>query len=257
MNVVACIPAHLESIRLKNKILLKFYGLEMIEHVRRRALISGAFDKVFVATGDERIASLIESYEGNVIRTKKNHISGTTRVAEAAEKIDATHIVIIQGDEPLMLPKHLQEFVNAIKQNPLVSSWNLTSKLLDAEDLDKHSFVKCALGDDNKILYCFRKSPSFSKSLKDLRYFRKILGLLAFKKEVLMELSKFKKTDLEMTESIEQLKTIYYGYDLLSVDVEPTLPSVNEPGDEEKIYKYVNDNFLQEKLINDVINFKN
>ena len=110
MKIVAFIPAHLASVRLKEKILLKFYGLEMIEHVRRRALLSGVFDRVIVATGDEKIVSLIKSYDGEVFKTSKKHISGTSRVAEAAKKVDASHIVIIQGDEPLMLPAHLKKW---------------------------------------------------------------------------------------------------------------------------------------------------
>ncbi len=255
MKIVAFIPAHLASVRLKEKILLKIHGLEMIEHVRRRALLSGVFDRVIVATGDEEIATIVESYDGEVIRTKNDHISGTSRVAEAVKKIEASHIVIIQGDEPLMLPKHLEALVIAIKKRPNVDSWNATSKLLDNEDLNKHSFVKCALGNREKILYCFRRAPSFLENINDLKYIRKILGLIAFKREVLLSLCEKEKTDLEISESIEQLKTIYYGYEIFSVNVEPTLPSVNEPGDCEKVMNYLSNNPNQLKLLNDVINF--
>ncbi len=255
MKIVALIPAHLASVRLEEKVLLKFYGLEMIEHVRRRALLSGVFDRVIVATGDEKIASIVNSCNGEVIRTKNNHISGTSRVAEAVEEIEASHVVIIQGDEPLMLPEHLESMVKAIKENPNLDSWNATSKLLNNEDLNKHSFVKCAVGDKNKILFCFRRSPSFLEDINSLGYIRKILGLIAFKREVLLTLCKLKQTNLEISESIEQLKTISYGYDLFSVNVEPTLPSVNEPGDQDKVYKYIEENIIQQKLIKKVLNY--
>jgi CMP-2-keto-3-deoxyoctulosonic acid synthetase len=87
MKIVAIIPAHMASVRFPGKILHPFHGLPMIEHVRRRALLSSSLDDVFVATCDDAIASVIRGFGGKVIMTANTHKNGTTRVAEAIEKV--------------------------------------------------------------------------------------------------------------------------------------------------------------------------
>ena len=120
MKIVAVIPAHLASVRFPGKILFKFHGLPMIEHVRRRALLSGAVSDVYIATCDEEIATAIRDFGGKVIMTANTHTNGTSRIAEAVQNIDCSHVVLLQGDEPLLLPRHLESLVNAIKENPAI-----------------------------------------------------------------------------------------------------------------------------------------
>ena len=83
MKFIAVIPAHLASVRFPNKILFDFFGLPMIEHVRRRALLSRCLSEVYVATCDKAIADTVSSYDGKVIMTSNKHRNGTSRVAEA------------------------------------------------------------------------------------------------------------------------------------------------------------------------------
>ena len=84
MKIGCIIPAHLKSIRFPKKILFKIKGLEMIEHVRRRALLSLYLKKqVYVAAGDPKILKLVKKNRGKVIKTFQNHLNGTSRVAEA------------------------------------------------------------------------------------------------------------------------------------------------------------------------------
>ena len=80
----------------------------MVEHVRRRALLSQKINDVYVATCDNSIASVVAGYGGKVIMTGDHHLNGTTRIAEAAKKLDATHIILLQGDEPLLLPVYVR-----------------------------------------------------------------------------------------------------------------------------------------------------
>jgi len=86
-KIVAVIPAHLDSIRFPNKILHLFHNLPMVEHVRRRALLCDAISKVLVATCDEKIADQVRKHGGKVIMTSDQHLTGTTRVADAVEQI--------------------------------------------------------------------------------------------------------------------------------------------------------------------------
>jgi len=255
MKIIAVIPAHLASLRIKRKVLIKFKGLEMIEHVRRRALISEVFDDVLVATGDDLIEDLIKSKGGKVIKTKKIHISGTSRVAEAIEKIDCDHVVLLQGDEPLMLPKHLNTMVKAINKYPSRDAWNATADLENAYELDKKSFVKCSISEENRILYCFRRSPSISKTKSQLNYIKKILGLIAYKKDTLIQLSLKEKSYIQSIESIEQIAILINNYSLFSVPMNPTIPSVNEPGDENQINKLLEENIQQIELLRKVLEY--
>ncbi len=253
MKIIAVIPAHLDSIRLKRKVLIKFKGLEMIEHVRRRALISDIFDDIFVATGDVLIEDLIKSKGGKVIRTLKDHASGTSRVAEAVERIDCDHVVLLQGDEPLMLPQHLKSMIKAIKNHPTRDAWNATADLDNEFELNKKSFVKCCISEENKIIYCFRRSPSFGKIESQLTYIKKILGVIAYKKDILLDLSSKEKSYIESIESIEQIGILINNYSLYSVPMSPSLPSVNEPGDEKQINKMLEENIEQKKLLKKVL----
>ena len=101
-RVVAIIPTRLNSKRYPKKALIKIKGLSMIEHVRRRVLLSNAFEDVYVATCDYKIKREIEKFHGKVIMTSDNNKTATDRVAEAARRIKCSHIVNVQGDEILV-----------------------------------------------------------------------------------------------------------------------------------------------------------
>ena len=109
IKIVSLIPAHLASIRFKKKVMYKLFGLPMVEHVRRRVLDSGLIESIIVASGDREILETVQKYGGEVKETQKKHLNGTSRVAEAVEDIDCTHVIVIQGDEPLINPKHIDD----------------------------------------------------------------------------------------------------------------------------------------------------
>ena len=137
MKIIAVIPAHLASVRFPGKILFDFHGLPMIEHVRRRALLSDAISEVFVATCDEEIAEIVKGYGGQVIMTANTHTNGTSRVAEAVQDIDCSHVMLLQGDEPLLLPRHLDEFYQQISAQPECEAWNATGPIENDDELDR------------------------------------------------------------------------------------------------------------------------
>ena len=230
-RIVAVIPAHLDSIRFPEKILHPFHNLPMVEHVRRRALLCVMISKVFVATCDKKIADQVRNHGGKVIMTSDQHLTGTTRVAEAVEQIDCTHILLLQGDEPLLLPQHLDLIASHVIAEPDIDAWNVTGPINKSEELDKHSFVKCAVTEQSRIIYCFRRSPSHSDTDQQKSYIRKILGIIAFRKSTLIKLAALKPTPIEKMELIEQMRIIEKGYILRSVPVDHSTPSVNEPND--------------------------
>lgn len=253
MKIIAVIPAHMASVRFPGKILFPFHGLAMIEHVRRRALMSKAIADVVVATCDTVIADEIKRHGGKVIMTSNTHRNGTTRIAEAARQLDCTHVMLLQGDEPLLLPRHIDQFAAAIEVDPTGDAWNATGPIEHAEELDRHSFVKCALGSQNRVLHCFRRSPCFSTFDVQQTFIRKILGIIAYRKDFLLKLTELPSSPIEIAESIEQLRIIENGFAIKSVPVEPSLPSVNEPREAEIVLDYIQNNEEQLLLLRKVI----
>lgn len=250
MKIAAVIPARLQSTRFPRKILTPIYGLPMIEHVRRRALMCKMFSEVIVATCDEEIADVIRENSGRVIMTSDQHINGTSRVAEAVKQVDCSHVVLLQGDEPLLLPRHVEAMVKAIVGEPEVAAWNLVADLTSDDELDRHSFVKCSVAEPHKILYCFRRSPCFSEFEVQKKFVRKLLGVIAYKKDFLSQLEGMPVSTIELAESIEQMRIIENGFQLSCVEVYPSLPSVNETFELQDVLNILSTDSEQKTLLN-------
>ena len=249
INISAIIPAHMASIRFPGKILFPFFGYPMIEHVRRRALLSKKIADVYVATCDPQIAEAVTDHGGKVILTDDQHNNGTSRVAEAMKEIKASHIILLQGDEPLLLPSYVDTVIDAITHNPDGDAWNGTGPIEKIEEVDRHSFVKCAVAPDDHIMYCFRRGPSHASIEQQQIYMRKILGIIAFRKEFLQELVRCAPARTEISESIEQMRIIENGHRLMSVPFAESLPSVNEPDEADIVVEYIRNNSSQRALL--------
>ena len=229
----------------------------MIEHVRRRILLTNTNFKVYVATCDKKIEDIINSYGGNVINTSRNHTNGTSRVCEAINKIDCTHVILVQGDEPLILPKQINKFYTRILNDNNNYIWNATSKI-NKIFFNKHSFVKCLVNNKGNISELFRKYSDLNNSVKSYQKnnIRKILGLIGFKREVLDKYSYFIKSKKEVSLSIEQLRYLENGYSINSVAINKSLPSINESSDIKVVINELNNNYHQRKILKIIKNYK-
>lgn len=253
MKIAAIIPARLKSTRFQNKILLPIHGLPMIEHVRRRALMCPTLSEVIVATCDEEIAAAVRANGGKVIMTSDCHVNGTTRIAEAVAQVDCTHVLLLQGDEPLLLPRHVEALVQAVIAEPEVSTWNLIGALESQDELDRHSFVKCAIAAPHQILYCFRRSPNFSDFETQKGFVRKMLGIIAYRKDFLLELTGLPVSPIEKAESIEQMRILENGFGLSYVEVAPALPSINEPSELQEVLDCLSADSEQQALLKSIV----
>ena len=237
------------SIRFPGKVLFEFFGYPMIEHVRRRACLSNSIDDVFVATDNCEVANSVEKHGGKVILTSNKHKNGTSRVAEAAEQIDASHILLLQGDEPLLLPSYVDSMVKSINEAPNGDAWNATGPIETTDEVDRHSFVKCVVAPNTNIMYCFRRGLSHAPLEHQQAYLRKVLGIIAFRKEFLQHLVKLKPARTEVTDSIEQMRILENGYKLTSVPFNESLPSVNEPHEVTAVVEFMNKKSIQRELL--------
>jgi 3-deoxy-manno-octulosonate cytidylyltransferase (CMP-KDO synthetase) len=185
--------------------------------------------------------------------TANTHMNGTNRCAEAAETLDCTHILLLQGDEPLLLPRHISAMIAAMRANPEGDAWNATAPINDADELDRHSFVKCALGVQERINFCFRRSPSIAPFDAQQTAIRKILGMIGFRRDYLMKIAGQPATTFEKTESIEQMRIVETGGFLTSVPVDESLPSVNEPAEAQHVLDYLQKSEEQAQLLRRVL----
>tara|TARA_B100001175_G_scaffold379_1_gene325 strand:+ start:2963 stop:3721 length:759 start_codon:yes stop_codon:yes gene_type:complete len=248
MNIQVIIPAHLNSLRLKRKVLIDINGLPMIEHVRRRVLLSKSIDKVYIATGDIEIKNIVMNYGGDIIFTKKNHINGTSRISEAVDKINCTHVILVQGDEPLLIPNYVDMFVEGMKKSKDEKMWNAVSRL-DKRLIDEPSIVKCFLDINDNIITCFRASPFNSKSTFFKNSLYKIQGLIGYKKNFLKKIVLMKQRPFEKSESIEQMRAIEYGNKIKAIFLPKSFSSVNNLSELKKVKQILKDDLNQIKFL--------
>ena len=139
------IPARLGGVRLPAKVLFDFHGLPMIEHVRRRGLLNSFGVPVIVASGDDEILETIRNFGGTAIKSERDHLNGMSRVGEVAEKLDFDYYLVLQGDEILSLPRHIDQMISRIKSHNVKTSINAITPLDDVSELTDVSIVKCVL----------------------------------------------------------------------------------------------------------------
>ena len=168
LKPVCVIPARLASSRFPRKLLAPFQGYPIIEHVRRRALLVEAFDRVVVATCDQEIYDLVRSNGGDALMTSGEHPNGTSRVAEAIENIDCSHVVLLQGDEPLILPSHLAAMVDAISTRVDCKILNAVGPIESSDECCKYRQSSVLLLEIIGSFIAFERVPRLARQVSKL-----------------------------------------------------------------------------------------
>lgn len=252
LKIGIVIPARMASERLPGKPLLDVLGLPMIEHVRRRAMLSSLSSNVIVASGDSEILAVTEKNGGTAVQTIQEHMNGLSRVSEVAKKLDFTHIIVLQGDEILILPEALDSLRSKIQSKPDVDFWNGVSPLETPEELDDPSVVKCIQKNDQTIQTLFRKSPLTAPILIQMFLVKKINGLFAISNDFLSEVVAHSATAIESAESIEQMRVLELSKDIAAFDMEKNYPSINLPTDIPKVLSILSRDSTQAKILNQI-----
>jgi 3-deoxy-manno-octulosonate cytidylyltransferase (CMP-KDO synthetase) len=206
-----------------------------------------------VATGDQEIIDVVSKNGGVVIKTNLPHTNGLSRIHEATSGLDFTHVLVLQGDEILVLPEQIDSLLHAIKQNPSVDFWNLTTQLESVDEISNPSVVKCVLGLNRQILYIFRETPLVGSEQDQLHSVRKICGLFAVSKEALNSIFESPSTPLEESQSIEQLKYLELGGIIMSVPTSKNFPSINLEQDISKVEDELNFNPQQQEILSRIL----
>lgn len=213
VNFHVVIPARLASSRLPNKPLADINGKPMIQWVYENALKSQA-QSVVVATDDEIIIKVVESFGGEACMTRPDHTTGSDRIVEVCEQkqwSDETIIVNCQGDEPLMPQENLKQVADILYQHNAAMS--TLHKVINGDSAKDPNQVKLVCDENGKALYFSRSLIPYDRDNLKPDYFGHI-GLYAYRVGFLKTYSHLKPCILEQTEKLEQLRALYYGYDI-------------------------------------------
>ena len=236
MKVVGIIPARYNSTRFPGKPLAMIKGKTMIQRVCEQAWKS-KLDAVVVATDDIRIADEVLKFGGQYVMTDPNHRSGTDRCCEAVEILEQQYdaVINIQGDEPFIDPRHINLLVDLISRDDTQLA-SLVKRINDEEDLFCVNKVKVVMDKTGKALYFSRNPIPFmhnvanEKWLQKGRFFQHI-GIYAYKTDTLRQIAMMQPSELEMAESLEQLRWLENGLSIRMAIVAGDSIAIDTPDD--------------------------
>ncbi|HEX37360.1 MAG TPA: 3-deoxy-manno-octulosonate cytidylyltransferase [Candidatus Cloacimonetes bacterium] len=203
---VAIIPSRYGSTRLPGKPLRKIAGKTLINHIYNNIRNSKLFEDVIVVTDDERISDEVKSFSGIVKISQKQYNSGSDRIAEIAQDINAELFVNVQGDE-LFISKYALQSLLSCFEDKNIQVATLAHELTNNEDIENPNRVKVICDQDGDALYFSRSVIPYKRGDENYTYLGHI-GVYAFRKEALIRFSKLKQSTLEKVEKLEQLRLL-------------------------------------------------
>ncbi len=235
MSANAVIPARLASTRLPGKVLREIAGRPMLAHVYEAARSCPALQDVIVGTDSDEIAAVCRQNGWNCRLTSSAHRSGTERVHEVAQAVEADVYVNVQGDEPLARREHLDSLLSLMERDDVQVGTLKTP--CPAEDVNNPNAVKVVTALDGRALYFSRATIPFDRDGSgEVRYY-KHLGFYAYRKAALDAFCAWPESQLERSERLEQLRFLEHGvpihvaetpFDTVGVDTEEDLRRVEE-----------------------------
>jgi 3-deoxy-manno-octulosonate cytidylyltransferase (CMP-KDO synthetase) len=230
-SAIAIIPARYESTRLPGKPLLEIAGKTLIEHVYRRVAQAKNVSSILIATDDSRIETAVQPFGGTAIMTRRDHQSGTDRIAEVVRSFpDDTLIVNVQGDEPLIEPEVIDRAVEValLGEADIVTLKTRFENLEDGASIEDPNRVKVvARCDDSALFFSRSRIPSSGTSLLHL-------GLYVYTAGFIKMFTRLARTPLEMAERLEQLRALEHGFRVRVVEVDSVSWGIDTPADLEK-----------------------
>lgn len=247
-RIVVIVPARMASSRFPGKPLIPLLGVPMVEHVRRRASLpeAGAHE-VIVATCDVSIRDAVAAAGGQAVMTKDTHERCTDRIEEAAREIDADVVVMVQGDEPLLLPEAVRQIAAPLLDDPSVVCTNLLSPLESEEDRRNPDIVKAACALNGDVMYFSRAPIPLFRSQVEVPVFRQT-GIMAFRSDLLRRYATLTETPLERAESVDMFRLLEHGIPIRGVRVDYRTVGVDRPGDVPAVEQYLREDPVQRAL---------
>lgn len=251
-KIIGIIPARFASVRFPGKPLADIAGKPMIRRVYEQVCKAASISEVIVATDDDRILAAVRDFGGKAMLTSTAHRSGTDRCAEVAEKFPDHEIIInIQGDEPFIDPRQIEELCSCFNPAPgsgsaagdrpdRVQLATLYKKIESLAELQNPNLPKVIMNRKMQAIYFSRHPVPFMRGfpaeqwLEHHRYYKHI-GIYGYRRETLMEITQLPPSPLEQTESLEQLRWLEHGYTIQLAETRAATHAVDTPEDLQRI----------------------
>lgn len=233
MKIIALIPARYAATRFPGKLMQELSGKSVIRHTYDATMATELFDEVVVVTDSQIIYEEIVSHGGKAVMSKKEHESGSDRIAEAAADMEVDIIVNVQGDTPFVkaapLQKLLQQFTD-----PHVQVASLMQVLTEQKDIDDPNFVKVAVDRNMNSLFFSRSVIPYPRDKEAPVTYYEHIGVYAFRKQALLNFTQWPMTPLEASEKVECLRYLEHGVPLRMVVVDYMGVEIDTPEDLKK-----------------------
>ncbi|MEO5720803.1 MAG: 3-deoxy-manno-octulosonate cytidylyltransferase [Chthoniobacterales bacterium] len=234
-KAVGIIPARWSSTRFPGKPLHPIAGKPLLRHVWERCLHAGKLDRVIIATDDMRIAEAAFAWGAEVALTSSRHRSGTDRAAAVVAKTpEFTHVLNIQGDEPLIDPKLLERFVREMQKDRALEMITAAHPFENFADTQSPHQVKVVLDANKNARYFSRSVIPHSSEMSQGTYLRH-QGIYGYSRDLLLRFVRWKPSPLERAESLEQLRALENGVRIRVVVTRRGWPGVDTPADVEAV----------------------
>ena len=246
MKIIAMIPARYGATRFPAKLMQDLCGKPVIVRTYEAVIATKLFEEVYVVTDDDRIEQAIASVGGKVIRSLKEHPSGSDRLAEASKNLEVDIIVNVQGDEPFTETANLQSLIRIFQEDTSneVDVASLMERITDSQEIANPNNVKVVLNKNSDALYFSRAPIPFARDEKHPATYYKHIGVYAYRKQALQQFTELSPSLLEETEKLEQLRYLENGFKIrLALAHTPTI-GIDTPADLEKARTKI----LQKKL---------
>lgn len=238
-QAIAVIPARYGSTRFPGKALADIHGKPMIQWVAERVSSVAGLAQVLIATDDTRIAEGLSHTNYLVQMTRVDHASGSDRVWEVAQSIPGAEIILnVQGDEPMVNPKHLEAMLNAMLAQPDIDIMTMVAPITTEAEWINPNIVKAVLAQNNRVLYFSRASIPHVRAHAHARDASSLhtsayrhIGVYGFRREALQQFVALPPSPLEQLECLEQLRALENGMSIAAIVVDKAPIGVDTPED--------------------------
>jgi 3-deoxy-manno-octulosonate cytidylyltransferase (CMP-KDO synthetase) len=231
-KAVGIIPARWGSTRFPGKPLHPIAGKPLLRHVWERCRRAKKLASVIIATDDMRIAEAAFDWGAEVALTSAKHQSGSDRAAEVLRRApEFTHVVNVQGDEPLADPKLIDRLAARMEGQPAIDMITAAHPFLDAAEADSPHQVKVVCARDGMALYFSRSTIPFRRDESASVTFLRHQGIYGYRRDVLLQFVRWKPSLLERAESLEQLRALENGVRIHVLVTKTGSPGVDTPED--------------------------
>lgn len=233
MKIVAMIPARYAATRFPAKLMQILGNKTVIRHTYDNTVATGLFDEVYVVTDSEIIYSEINTHGGKALMSKRQHESGSDRIAEAIEDREVDIVVNVQGDEPFVQRGPLEKLLSVFgaEDGEKVQVASLMQVMHDQAQIADPNFVKVAVDKQMRALFFSRSVIPYPRNTEQATTYYEHIGVYAFRKEALLSFTRWPLSPLEAAEKIECLRYLENGVSIKMVVTDYMGVEIDTPAD--------------------------